>query len=113
MKFYGLVGFFVGEEEVSPGVWKPKVEERPYTGDITRNYRKFQEREQQNDDIRLNNQISILADLYAKQNWDSIKYVLWNEVKWKVSTVEINYPRLVLEIGGVYNDVSEKQRGAS
>lgn len=107
MKFFGIVGFWEGDEEVAPDVFSPRIKERTYAGDVTRNYRKFQNGEGQNDDLTINNQISILADLYAQLNWHSIRYVLWNGVKWKVNTVEIAYPRLILELGGVWNGENE------
>lgn len=107
MKFYGEVGFWEGDEEIATDVFAPKIKERTYAGEITRSYRKFQNGEGQNDDLRLNNQVTILSDLYAQMNWHSIRYVRWNGVKWKVNTVEIAYPRLVLEIGGVWNDKVE------
>lgn len=103
MKFAGEIGFWVDDVETSPGVCQPSIEERHYTGNVTRHYRKWNNSEYQNDNFSLNNQIEIVADLYMQQNWSSIKYVVWNGVKWKVTTVEVNYPRLVLEIGGVYN----------
>lgn len=104
MKFSGVIGFWEKDAEVKPGVYKSQIVERPYTGDITRNYRKFNSAEnQQNDNLRVNNQVSIVSDLYLCNNWASIKYVLWNGVKWKVNTVEVGHPRLVLEIGEVYN----------
>lgn len=103
MKFAGEVGFWINDVETAPGVFQPAVVERHYTGDVTRHFRKWNSSEHMNDDFRLNNQIEIVADLYMQQNWTSIKYVVWNGVKWKVPTVEVDYPRLVLEIGGVYN----------
>lgn len=104
MKFSGVIGFWEKDAEVKSGVYKSQIVERPYTGDITRNYRKFNSAEnQQNDNLRVNNQVSIVSDLYLRNNWASIKYVLWNGVKWKVNTVEVGHPRLVLEIGEVYN----------
>lgn len=103
MKFHGFVGFWNGDREVKPGIWKPDIVERPYYGDVLRNNRRFQSTEQQNDNLTINNQISILADLYAKENFHSIRYVVWNGVAWKVDSVDISYPRLTLEIGEVYN----------
>lgn len=104
MKFSGMIGFWEKDVEVKPGVFKPSIVERPYTGDITRNYRKFQQGEnQQNENLTVNNQVSIVSDLYLRNNWASIKYIVWNDVKWKVNTVEVGFPRLVLEIGGVWN----------
>lgn len=103
MKFSGKVGFYSGTSETKPGIWTPAIIERTYTGDIIRNNRRFQNSEHQNDTLTTNNSISILSDLYARQNWQTIRYVIWNDVKLKVTSVEINYPKLVLEIGGVYN----------
>lgn len=103
MKFYGVIGFWVRSVEEKPGIWKNCIVEKPYVGDVNRNVSKFQSGENQNDDLAINNQISIIADLYARTNMHAIRYVIWNGVKWKVSNVTINYPRLLLELGGVYN----------
>lgn len=110
MKFSGKVGFWGDEKEIYPGIWRPEIVERKYVGDIIRNNRKLQDKgDKQNANLTLSNQISILSDLYARQNWHSIRYVEWNNVKWEVNSVEINYPRLTLEIGGVYNAISSGQ----
>lgn len=108
MKFSGMVGFWEGEQEVKPGVWRPRIVERKYVGEVLRNSRSFQQtQDSQTDEFNVNNRITILADLYARQNWSSIKYVEWNDVKWRVRNVEINYPRIILEIGGFYNGEAE------
>lgn len=103
MKFAGKVGFWIDETEVKPGVWKSSIIERDYFGDVSLSYRRFQPSDNQNDNFSTNSRISILSDLYAQQNWTSIRYVVWNEAKLKVTSVEISYPRIVLEVGGVYN----------
>lgn len=108
MKFSGIVGFWEGEQEVKPGVWRPKIVEKKYVGDVLRNTRSFQQNpDSQTDEFNVNNRIRILADLYARQNWSSIKYVEWNGVKWRVRNVEIDYPRITLEIGGFYHGEAE------
>ncbi len=104
MKFSGKIGFLVGESEECQGIWKPEIIERSYTGDILRNKRQYQIGDKQNADLNVSNQISILSDPYMQQNWASIRYVIWNGVKWQVSSVDINYPRLTLELGGVCNE---------
>ena len=105
MKFSGSIGFWEPSVEVRPGVFKPRIVERPYYGDILRDYRKFQPRsDYQNDDYQVTNQISILGDLYCQDHLSSIRYVLWGDTKWKVTKVEISYPRLILELGGLYNE---------
>ena len=103
MKFSGKVGFWEGDVEIKKGVYKPKIVEKSYTGEVTNNFRRFNESEFQNDDFKINNRISILADLYAQENFMSIKYVVWKGKTLKVNSVEVNYPRIHLEIGGVYN----------
>lgn len=104
MKFAGEVGFWLTDVEVKPGIYTEQMIERHYTGDVTRAYHKWNERDNSTtDDLRLNNQISIVGDIFALENWGSIKYVLWNGVYWEVNTIGINPPRLVLEIGGVWS----------
>lgn len=103
MKFSGKVGFWIRDLETSPGFWKSEIEERPYTGNVLEHIRRFQNESKENQDLALDNQISILSDLYARDNWMSIKYVLWNGVRWSVSSVRLSYPRIILQLGGVYN----------
>lgn len=102
-KFYGIVGFgFTGE--IEPGLWvESEIIERPYYGDLIRNVRDLQNSGGVNDDINISNQISIVADPYANQNFHTIRYILFMGAKWKVSKVEVQYPRLILTLGGVYN----------
>lgn len=112
MKFSGIVGFWEGEYEETPGVFRPTIVERKYTGDVLEFNKGFQQRsESQNDEFTINNQISILSDQYAKQNWASIRYVIWNGVKWKVSNIKVGYPRLILSVGGFYH--GEEPRGTT
>lgn len=104
MKFSGKIGFWSEDQEVSPGVWKPEIVERLYTGDVMRDNRRFQPSESQNPTFTVNNQISILGDLYAHDNWASIRYVIWKGTKWEVFSVQVSYPRLILDLGGVYHE---------
>lgn len=105
MKFSGKVGFWLKDVETKPGVYEPKIVEKNYTGDIMSNSRRFQSVDNQlNEDLKLVNRLSIISDLYMQKNWPSVKYVLWNGVRWNVSSVDVNsYPRVILELGGVYN----------
>lgn len=109
MKYYGQIGFFVGSMEVKPGVYKPGIIERPYAGDVDWFNQHFQTTENQNDDIKMNNQISIISDLYASENMASIRYITYKGVKWRVTNVNLKYPRLELTIGGVYNESGTKK----
>lgn len=101
-KFYGKVGYAVNEE-TSPGVWESVITERNYYGDILQNFRRLENSGNVNDNINVNNRISILSDPYANQNFFSMRYVEFMGAKWKITNVEVQYPRLILTIGGVYN----------
>ena len=102
-KFFGIIGF-AETKETAPGVWTEEISEREYYGDVLSLNRKLETGEHLNDDININNRISILADPFAFERFSSIRYVSWMGAKWKVSNVEVQYPRLILSIGGVYNE---------
>ena len=108
MKFCGSVGFIEDETEIKPGVWKSKIVEHPYVGDVLQNIYRNAPSNKQNENFDLNNRISIYADLYAQNNYHHIKYIVWNLIKWRVKSITINYPKLTLEIGGLYNE-NEKE----
>ena len=101
-KFYGKIGYAI-TKETTPGVWVEQIVERSYYGDVIRNIRRLQSSENLNDDINVSNEISIVADAFANQNFHSMRYVQYMGTKWKVSSIEVKYPRLILSIGGVYN----------
>ena len=101
-RFYDVVGYSE-TKEVRPGVWEDVIVEKPYFGDVTRNSRRWENGEHLNDNLNINNTIEIVADAYAYNNFFSIKYVKWMGALWKVTNVEVQRPRLVLTIGGVYN----------
>ena len=101
-RFYGQIGFLITEETV-PGVWEEKIDERPYYGDVLRHRMNWNSSEHLNDNISLNNDISILADNFAYKNVGAMKYVLWRGARWSISSAEVEYPRIRLTIGGVYN----------
>ena len=97
-KFYGPVGY-AETVETAPGVYVEKITERMYFGDLTRNTRRLQSSETLNDDINVANEISIVADPFANQNFHRMRYVGFMGANWKISNVEVHYPRLILTIG--------------
>lgn len=101
-KWYGKVGYVVFDK-TEPGVYKPVPTERNYDGDLIRNTSKWTPAGKVNDDISLSNQISIVADPFAYQNYLNIRYVEFMGAFWKVTSVEVQRPRLILTVGGVYN----------
>lgn len=103
-KFYGKIGY-VETKETSPGVWTEVSTERDYFGDVINRSSRWQSsQDKQNDDLQVTNQISIVADPYALNNFCSMRYIEWMGALWKINSVSVEYPRLTLEIGGVYNE---------
>lgn len=103
-KYYGTIGYAVMEEsQTSPGIWMDTIVEKSHYGDVIRRSSRWQMAQQVNDNLVMNVQISIMADTYATQNYSSIKYAVWEGVKWKVITAEPQRPRIILTLGGVYN----------
>jgi hypothetical protein len=101
-KFYGKIGFSTLNETV-PGVYEEVINERTCFGDLIRNTRRLQNSTSVNDNINISNEISIVADPYTIQNFHAIRYIRFMGSNWKVSTVEVQYPRLILTLGGIYN----------
>lgn len=101
-KYFGKIGFSE-TVETAPGVWVEKTVERDYRGDVTRNLHRWDGSENLNDNVSLGNSVSIVADDYILDHCYAIRYVTWRGVRWKVSTIDIQRPRLILSFGGVYN----------
>lgn len=109
MRYYDKIGFWFDDVEVEPGIFRPQVEERYYTGDIIETRQRWEESTaQQNDNLNIRNKISIISDLYLNQHLSSIKYATFMGGKWKVNSVDIRYPRVILELGEVYNGIDEE-----
>ena len=101
-RWYGKIGYAQTVEE-ELGVWVNKITERPYYGDITRNSLNIQSSGSVNDNINIANVISIVADPFAMDNFQDMRYIQIGNALWKVTNVEINRPRLIITVGGAYN----------
>lgn len=102
-RFFGKIGFS-DTAETKPGVWTSTIIERHYYGDVIRNIRRLQgNQESINSDVTISNEISIVADAYANENFHNIRWVEFMGAKWIVTSVEVQHPRLKLSVGGVYN----------
>ena len=103
-RFFGVVGYGKSVETPSDsGVWENVITETAYFGDVLRNTRKMNAGDGLNDNLSVNNSISIVADEYAIQHFFEIEYIRWEGVLWSVTSVEVKAPRLILSLGGVYN----------
>ena len=105
-RYYGAVGYEESTETV-PGVCLPTFVKHMYTGDVLRNTRRLENPGQVNDQVVVNNQLSIVADAYAYEHFFNIRYAVWMGTKWRVTNVEVQRPRLILTLGEVYNDGNE------
>lgn len=103
-KYYGTIGFIeTVEDPPDSGVWKEKVVERKYYGDLLANSRRWDSSGELNDNFKINNKISIVSDFYANNNFHIIRYAELLGAKWKITNVEIEYPRLILTLGDIYH----------
>lgn len=101
-KYYGAIGYAV-TEETSPGIYEEMIKEYQYYGDVIRNSRRLNGASKVNDDITISNQISIVSDPFASNNFHMMRYATYMGSKWKITEVEVQYPRLILTLGGLYN----------
>jgi len=102
-KYYGKIGFSE-TVETRPGIWEEQIVERDYYGDVLKISKRFDNSSYLNDNLNISNQFSIVADPYARDHFHSMRYLTWCGTKWKISSVQVDYPRLSLEVGGLYND---------
>lgn len=102
-KFCGIIGYVI-TKETEPGIYVEEIVENQYYGDVIKNTRRLQEGTKVNDDIVISNQVSIIADPFANNNFHAMRYVEFMGAKWKITNVEVQYPRLILTIGGLYNE---------
>lgn len=101
-KWFGKIGF-AQTVQTTPGIYEEIITEGEYYGETSNTVGRPTTVEKVNDDIKINNTLSIVADPFAFQNFYSIKYAVYEGIKWKVSAVEVQYPHLILSMGEVYN----------
>lgn len=110
-KWYGIVGY-VEDIETEPGIWEQKVTELPYFGDVLKLSSRWSSSNTLNDNVTVDNQISILADPFAYKHFSSIKFVEFMGAMWEVSTIKPEYPRLIVSMGGLWNGEREQAESA-
>lgn len=108
MKWHGNIGFET-QVEVSPDPnkateWRTDIVPRHYYGDVMRVTKRYDDANKVNNDLKINNQFSIISDPFANENYWNMKWIEWHGIKWKVTEVTVDYPRLTVNIGGEYQD---------
>lgn len=107
MKYSGKIGF-IETVETKPGIWEEVVTERYYKGDVLKNSRRYENNQNStNSNINISNQISIISDSYAANHFQFMRYAEFMGAKWNITSVDVNYPRYTLSLGGVYNAEEE------
>ena len=103
-KFFGAIGYAESKETApGSGVYVDVITEHNYCGDVLKNMSRTREGDKVNDDFVVDNRLSIVSDMFAYNNIQSMRYVTWLGARWKITSVEVQRPRLLLNIGGVYN----------
>ena len=103
MRYSGEIGYYE-TVEVKPGFFKEKLVFRPAYGDVVRNTKRDQTSSTINEKLTISNSISIVADPYAREHFFNIRCAKWQNALWEVTSVTVEYPRLSLELGGIYNE---------
>jgi len=101
-RYNGSIGFST-QNETAPGVWSTTIIEKQYKGAILQSTLRWTETPNLNDDININEKVSIIVDPYLLQNIGSVVYITIHGVKWKVSSYEVCRPRVIINTSGVYN----------
>ena len=100
-KYHGNIGFAI-QVETRPGVWEDVIEDRPYKGDVITNVRRWDPSENINDDFTISNRFSVISDAFLYSHVPAMRYVEYMGSKFKITSVNIDRPRVEISVGGVY-----------
>ena len=106
MKFSGMIGFELErvEDPNRPSVYGPRIVEKHYKGDVLNRTSRWQQSDiAVNDNLNVSNRISVVSNKFLDDNLSSMKYIVFKGVAWKINSITLQPPRLILEMGGVYN----------
>ena len=102
-RYHGYVGYAI-DVEAYPGVWEELISEHEYFGDVIKNRMNIQQNSNVNAKITISNSISIIADPFAYEHVYAMRYVTYLNKKWTITNIDIQRPRLILTLGGLYNE---------
>lgn len=100
-RYFGHIGFAT-QIETSPGIWTDIIEQRPYKGDVIRNGRRYDSGESINDNFTITNTFSIISDAFLYSHIPAMRYIEYLGSKFKITSVDIDRPRVTISVGGVY-----------
>ena len=102
-RYHGYVGYAI-DVEAYPGVWEEQISEHEYFGDVIKNRMNIQQNGNVNAKITISNSISIIGDPFAYEHVYAMRYVTYLNKKWTITNIDLQRPRLILTIGGLYNE---------
>ena len=102
-KCSGLIGYAL-DVETSPGVWSPSIVEKKYLGEVVRDNRRIVDQGEINGSINISNNISIISNSFMLTNMSFMIYITYMNSKWKINSVDIKPPRMIITLGGKYNE---------
>lgn len=104
MKYSGKIGFAVMKNE-GDGIYTEEIEEKVYYGDLlSSRWNNENNQNSTNTNVRLNNSISVICDKYLSENISVMRYITYKNSKWCINGIEIQPPRIIINIGGIYNE---------
>lgn len=101
-KCSGVIGYALAGE-TQPGVWTEDITEKVYYGDIVRDNRRVVDQGEINGNINISNNISVVSNKFMLDNLAFMRYISFANSKWKIDSVDIRPPRIIITLGGLYN----------
>ena len=105
-KWSGKIGFaetVKGDDDIS----RTTIVEKRFRGDVLQDYRKWDDSEKINGDITISNRISVVAKDHMLSRLQYMRYVTWQGAKWRIQSISIALPRVILLLGDLYNETEE------
>lgn len=102
-RYHGNVGFLICEDNQETGMAENRAVEKPFFGTVIEHTRRWNETDHINDDLTVSNQISIVATDYAFRHASAIVYATFMGQRWKVISMRVKAPQIILTLGGIWN----------
>lgn len=112
-RYHDKVGFLIPRDNQETGIADSVPVEKSYYGRVLEHTRKWEASESVNDDLTVSNQIAITANDYAFRYMSNIAYARWMRGYWKVTSIRVKAPEIILTLGGVWNGPTAAAAGTS
>jgi hypothetical protein len=101
-RFWGTIGLNKGFVETAPGVHAPNIVEVQVNGEM-RNLGARVPNANQREGVSARHVLSIVDPDDSSVDFTEAVYVVWQNRKWAIVTIEYKRPRVELSLGGMYN----------